>query len=151
MQQEPKKYDFELNLIPFIGFMSVCICFLLMTAVWIEINTLNVKQAVGGQSVAETEKKPIMWVFMETDGSVGFDVKDAGKLPAGLRKFRVAAKEGAMDLEAISQYAAELVLKEPGLKTALIQPKAQTNYEDIISIMDSFKKSGLGDLGVVPL
>jgi biopolymer transport protein ExbD len=40
---------------------------------------------------------------------------------------------------------------EPTLNTALIQPQAATVYEDIIAVMDQFKRSGLGDLGVSPL
>ena len=37
------------------------------------------------------------------------------------------------------------------LKTVLIQPTAASAYEDIIALMDEFKKSDLTDLGVAPL
>lgn len=151
MQNKEKKYDFELNLIPFIGFMSVCICFLLLTAVWIEIASINVKQAVGGQSAAETEKKPLLWVMMDIDGALSLDVRDAAKVPAALRKLRIASKDGKVDLAEVEKVAANLLAVEPNLSTALIQPKAQSSYEDIISLMDSFKKNGLHDLGVAPL
>ena len=40
---------------------------------------------------------------------------------------------------------------EPTLNTALIQPQAVSVYEDIIGLMEQFKKSGLADLGVSPL
>ena len=146
-----KHLDFELNLIPFIDLLSTCICFLLITAVWMQIGSLNVKQAVGGQPAAETEKKPTAWIYMEKDGAVTFDVKDSQALNANLRKSTVPAKDGKLDLETVNKLAADLRMVEPSLRTALIQPKAETSYEDIISLMDTVKKAGLGDLGVVPL
>lgn len=151
MQNKKQHLDFELNLIPFIDLLSTCICFLLITAVWMNIGSINVKQAVGGQSAAETEKKPLMWVFMETDGAVTLDVRDAAAVPAQMRKTKISGKDGQVNLDAIQQFAEGLRSKEPGLRTALIQPKSQTAYEDIITLMDSFKKAGMGDLGVVPL
>lgn len=143
--------DFELNLVPFIDLLSVCICFLLITAVWINVGSMNVKQAVGGQSVAETEKKPLLWLFMGAAGDVTIDVRESSMLPPALRKLSLAAKEGKVDHENLMKVVAELKEKEPALRTALIQPKAQSNYEDIIDLMDSVKKAGLADLGVVPL
>lgn len=61
------------------------------------------------------------------------------------------AKEGKVDYENLIKVVASMKEKEPALRTALIQPKAKSNYEDIIDLMDSFKKAGLADLGVVPL
>lgn len=145
-----KHLDFELNLIPFIDLLSTCICFLLITAVWMQIGSLNVKQAVGGQPASETEKKPTAWIFMEKDGAITFDVRDSS-LKAELRKSTIPAKDGKLDLETVTKLAADLRTVEPSLKTALIQPKAETSYEDIVDLMDTVKKAGLGDLGVVPL
>src|SRR5688500_13045915 len=36
----------DLNLVPFIDLLSVCITFLLLTAVWTQINAMQVDQAV---------------------------------------------------------------------------------------------------------
>lgn len=151
MKQNKKHLDFELNLIPFIDLLSTCICFLLITAVWMQIGSLNVKQAVGGQPAAETEKKPTAWIYMDTTGTVTVEVKDSASLKADLRKSTVPAKDGKMDLELIGKLASSLKTVEPSLRTALIQPKATTSYEDMIDLMDTVKKAGLGDLGVVPL
>ena len=92
-----KHLDFELNLIPFIDLLSTCICFLLITAVWMQIGSLNVKQAVGGQPAAETEKKPIAWIYMETSGAVTFEIKDSSQLPVSLKKSTVVSKDGKID------------------------------------------------------
>jgi biopolymer transport protein ExbD len=88
---------------------------------------------------------------MDVDGALSLDVRDAAKVPAALRKLRIASKDGKVDYAEVEKVAANLLAVEPNLSTALIQPKAQSSYEDIISLMDSFKKNGLHDLGVAPL
>jgi biopolymer transport protein TolR len=151
MKKGSKHLDFEINLIPCIDLLSVCICFLLLTAVWLNVGSINVKQAVGGQSAAETAKKPLMWIYMLDNGDLNFSVQDTSKVPAKLSKLTVGAKAGKSDLEAVAIALKQLVSLEPDLKTALIQPRAGTSYEDIIALMDEFKKNGLADLGVAPL
>lgn len=151
MRKHSKHLDFEINLIPCIDLLSVCICFLLLTAVWINVGSMNVKQAVGGQSAAETEKKPILWVFLGAEGELNFNVQDAPKVPAKYTKFKLSGLEGKTNSAELDKVLTELLALEPGLKTALIQPQAQSAYEDIIALMDEFKKKGLNDLGVAPL
>jgi len=51
-----RSLDAELNLVPFIDLLSMCICFLLMTAVWVQTGGIDVKQS-HGTSVA-TPKDP---------------------------------------------------------------------------------------------
>src|SRR3954467_15324231 len=48
-----RSLDAELNLVPFIDLLSMCICFLLMTAVWMEVGAVNVKQLVGTEASSE--------------------------------------------------------------------------------------------------
>lgn len=151
MHGRKKHLDFELNLVPFIDLLSVCICFLLITAVWLNIGSLNVKQAVGGQSVAETEKKPMVWVLLGDGGDLTLDVKSGGKLPAKMLKMKLVGQAGKVDLNGLATLLADMRTIEPNLRTALIHPKASSVYEDIVGLMDQFKKAGLADLGVVPL
>jgi biopolymer transport protein TolR len=151
MHGRKKHLDFELNLVPFIDLLSVCICFLLITAVWLNIGSLNVKQAVGGQSVAETEKKPLVWVLLGDRGDLTLDVKSGGKLPAKMLKMKLVGQAGKVDLNGLATLLADMRTIEPNLRTALIHPKASSVYEDIVGLMDQFKKAGLADLGVVPL
>ncbi|MBY0385641.1 biopolymer transporter ExbD, partial [bacterium] len=74
MRHGKKHLDFEINLIPFIDLLSACICFLLLTAVWVQVGTLDVKQAVGGQPASETPKKPTLWVSMGPAGELSINV-----------------------------------------------------------------------------
>lgn len=150
MRKRHKHLEFEINLIPAIDLLSVCICFLLLTAVWLHVGALNVKQAVGGQPASETAKKPTVWAQINAQGDVSLDVKDA-RVPAKLAKVKIAGKDGKLNLDGIRDVAMQLKAAEPALTTVLIQPQAATLYEDIIDVMDQFKKQGLIDLGVSPL
>ncbi|HVK60545.1 MAG TPA: biopolymer transporter ExbD [Bdellovibrionales bacterium] len=150
MRKNRKHLDFEVNLIPFIDLLSTCICFLLLTAVWVSVASIDVKQAVGGQPGDESAKKPTMWVLMKADGDLSFDIQNS-RLPARLAKFTLQGQAGKPDVERISGIVEQLKAREPSLTTALIQPQAVSVYEDIIDLMDQFKKAGLADLGVAPL
>jgi len=152
MQKRNKKdLDFELNLIPFIDLLSVCICFLLLTAVWIQIGSMDVKQAVGGQPASETTKKPTLWINLLPTGDLALDLQDSSRVPANLRKTQLAGVAGKPNLEQLQTWLTSMKTVEPALATALIQPKVDTAYEIIIDIMDRLKTQGVNDLGVVPL
>lgn len=151
MKKNGQHLDFELNLIPFIDLLSTCICFLLLTAVWVQIGSMDVKQAIGGQSAAETAKKATLWIHLSAAGELDLDVQDSARVPANLRKARLNAVEGKVNQAQLGTFLENLKQLEPTLETALIQPKTGTEYELIIDVMDQLKKNGLNDMGVVPL
>ena len=47
-----KELNADLNLTPFIDLLSTCVCFLLITAVWIEIGSVEIKQSHGTEGKA---------------------------------------------------------------------------------------------------
>jgi biopolymer transport protein TolR len=146
-----KHLDFEINLIPFIDLLSACICFLLLTAVWVQVGSMDVKQAVGGQPASETPKKPTLWVNMGTNGALVLNIQDTKKVPARLQKLSIQGVDGKINTADLDTAIKELKTLEPELRTALIQPQAESVYEDMIALMDQFKQQGLVDLGVSPL
>lgn len=112
---------------------------------------MDVKQAVGGQPASETPKKPTLWVNMGSSGELTLNIQDSKKVPAKLQKLAVKGVDGKMNFAELDVALKELKGLEPELRTALIQPQAQSVYEDMIALMDQFKKQGLVDLGVSPL
>lgn len=151
MKNSKKHLDFEVNLIPFIDLLSVSICFLLITAVWLNVGSMNVKQAVGGQAQEDTKKSPLVWVRMTAQGDLDLEVQQSSLVPAALRKFRIAQQDKKVNWEGLDKALASLKQAEPSLNTGLIQPTASTEYEEIIDVMDRLKKVGMTDLGVSPL
>lgn len=154
MKKDKKNLDVELDLVSFISLLSVCICFLLLTAVWIQIGSLNVKQAVGGQSAAETKKVPAVWAQMQKNGSLVLKFQDFPKTALrtlGRQAVVKAADEGKINFEDLEVQVASLLKAVPDLNTGLILPLGDTEYENVIQLMDHLKKSGLTNLGVSPL
>ncbi|MCB0363894.1 MAG: biopolymer transporter ExbD [Bdellovibrionaceae bacterium] len=151
MAKQKKELDFEINLIAFISLLSVLICALLLTAIWVQIGTMNVKQAVGGQSQEETTKVPAIWAKMGPNGSITFRLQDAPKVSRKLAVKEVAGINNEVDLDGIAAHLEAVKKAVPELRTVLIQPKGDSMYEQIITLMDHFKKVGMVDLGVAPL
>ncbi len=151
MSRAHKKHlDFELNLVPFIDLLSVCICFLLMTAVWNQVGSMDAKQSIGGQPAAETEKKPTIWAYLTETGALDVEVKDSSA-PKGNLRTRIEAVQGKADWTQFDALLAQVKSQNPGIATALIQPKAVSALEEIIEVMDRFRKQGVVNLGVSPL
>src|SRR5271168_4330259 len=74
-----KSLDAELNLVPFIDLLSMCICFLLMTAVWMEIGALQVKQLVGTEAPASNNASYEMELRYATKDKIEVALKYPGK------------------------------------------------------------------------
>jgi biopolymer transport protein ExbD len=140
--------NIEVSVINFIDIMAVCIFVLLMTAQWLHIGTMNVKQAIGGQPVKATAKQPTLWAYIQTDGAIHLQLQDA---PIRIGKIQIKGTDGRPDLVKLDRELETLKARVPALNVALVQPKANTVYEDVISLMDHFKRLGFNDLGVAPL
>src|SRR4051812_21646576 len=71
-----KGLNFELNLVPFIDVLSTCICFLLVTAVFINLGSFNVNQAVGSEKAKQDKPTGTITVSLGGKGDIRFEVKD---------------------------------------------------------------------------
>jgi len=66
--------------VPFIDLLSMCICFLLMTAVWVQIGTLQVKQSHGTEAPATDAKTYELEAKFSSESEVTVQLKRAGKV-----------------------------------------------------------------------
>ena len=86
----------ELNLVPFIDLMSVCIIFLLITAVWTQISMIQLGTSVYSKQIDDTPPAPLT-----PDLSIPFrvDVKEGGyQVILGSNRFLIPLKRnGAYD------------------------------------------------------
>lgn len=146
-----KSLDFNIDLIPVISLLSVCICFLLLTAVWVQVGSMNVKQALGGQAAEDTVREPMLSFIILNSGDLSVEARDFKKLPRKLAK--TTLKGGASDgaFEAVRELVNQIKAYEPDLRAALIEPNLEVEYEAIVTLMDNLKSEGLIDLGIVPL
>jgi biopolymer transport protein TolR len=146
-----KEVNFELNLLPVFDVLSACICFLLMTAVWIHLGSVDVSQALGGQSIAETKSPPSVWVSMNKGGQVTMTLKDADKAPGQMREVVLKGADGAISWKSVVTYISSLHDRFPTVQTALIMPNQNSKYDDIVKLMDQFRGGGIRNIGISPL
>lgn len=144
-----RQMSFDLNLVPFIDILSTCICFLLMTAVFIQLGTVNTRQAIG-DGVASTEKeKPAIWVKINEGGNLDVEVKNVKASRAS--KFVVRGSASTPDFSRFAQSILTVKQTYPELDIALILPSAQSRYSDMIKVMDLVKKGAIQQVGIAPL
>lgn len=152
MAKGKKPIDFEVSLLPFIGLMAGCVCMLLLTATWLQVGSIDVKQAVGGQSAAETKKEPALWAKMLPKGDLELQLQDS---PAAavkkLGKLKIPALNGKIDTSVLKLKMVEIKEAIPGISTGLVMPEGEAQYEDIIGLMDNLKSAGITNIGVAPL
>lgn len=143
--------NFDLDLLPVISLMSVCIAFLLQTAVWVQIGSLEIKQGLGQEQIREDAKAPSLWISMRDGGQVTLTAMDSPAVPNRLRTKAFAVERNASGWAEILGFAAELKRAQPELKTALIMAAERVNYGDVILVMDKLKTMGIGEVGIAPL
>jgi biopolymer transport protein TolR len=151
-KKEKKSINTEVDLVAFISLLSVCICFLLLTTIWIQIGSMNVKQAIGGQ-MASGKPKPEMWVVMTEKGDLNFQLRHMPrKILKKYGKNKIAGSaDGEPNFAELATFLAGLTEDFSDLSMALIRPAEKTPFEQIIRTMDIFREQGIEDLGVTPL
>lgn len=130
----------EVNLIPFIDLLSVCISFLLLTAVWLQTGVMSTKQGLGTESQVKAEDIKSLWVELEANDSVVVSTKG----------FKQNTKR-RMSVKSLGDYAASLKQKNPDLRTALVLPELNSSYNDLVRAMNSLRKAEIIDIGISPL
>ncbi|MCB0385604.1 MAG: biopolymer transporter ExbD [Bdellovibrionales bacterium] len=145
-----REANFEINLLPVISLLAVCISFLLVTAVWIHIGTMDVSQAVGPQKEDATPNPPSLQIRMDGRGRMILSIKDAPTW-RGTSEFAIGNAAGDVDWNAFDQAVSSIQGHLPELKTVLIFPSAEFRYRDLVKMMDGIKKKGLPDIGISPL
>jgi biopolymer transport protein TolR len=145
--KDKKSLDVELNLLPVFDVLSVCICFLLMTVVWLQVGSVNTSQALGGQSQAETKTPPSVWLTVDEKSNVTLSFKHT---KAKLGDQVVAASNGQLNFDMLKNRINSLAQSNQ-LEIALLMPSKNTSYNSIIQIMDSLKAANVKDVGLSPL
>ncbi|MCB9027071.1 MAG: biopolymer transporter ExbD [Bdellovibrionaceae bacterium] len=138
--------SFELNLMPVISLLAVCISFLLITSVWIHIGSLDVSQAVGTESNNKVQAN--INVTFENEGML-FQVKDSSLISSKI--FKIKTQNDSIDWNKINSYTQKIVGKDSSLKMALIMPATNSKYQDIVKLIDTLKSNGINDVGIAPL
>lgn len=145
-----KNSNFELNLVPFIDVLSTCICFLLVTAVFINLGSMHVSQAVGSEKQKTEKSKGTVTVSLGGKGEIRFEVKDVKGL-RGSSTVTISGEEGKVNFKRTEQWIQSFASNNTEVKTVLLMPNPYSKYDDLIQLMAQFKKSQMDQIGIAPL
>lgn len=140
----------EPNLTPFIDLFSVLVCFLLMTAAWIQLESMptNIEKATASDSPSpETpppppdEKKVQLIVDMAANSvSLREDEKTT----------QLADQGTEIDVEGIKRILAEWKTRHPEKKDVILNTEARVMYGQMIKMYDVLVANQFPDVGINP-
>jgi len=122
-----KSVDAELNLVPFIDLLSVCILFLLMTAVWVQISKMSAITQPSGEAVVQHSEVASL-----------NEVKEDRAWDILVRKSGVEIVEKGQSLGSFSAN-----LFSEALQKFSLRADDDVLYEDVIVVLDSLFSSKL--------
>jgi biopolymer transport protein ExbD len=139
-----RQVNVEPNLVPFIDLMSVCIIFLLVTAVWTQVSMIELGASVYGKKVGEdtpaAEKASIEVVVQVT--KKGYVVKE------GRNAFSIRLKESEYDKQSLYDQLRIIKKRNPELNMASISLEDDLKYNEMVEGMDVMLNAGFPEVSV---
>jgi biopolymer transport protein ExbD len=126
-----KNVDSEINMVPFIDLLVVTISFLIITAVWTQLERLNATQQTPGQAqqMDQPQEERIRLILQINDA--GFTLADT----AGTR-IPIPKQGGAYDVNRLGEELRNVKRQDPNRRDLIVSPEDGVKYQDIISAMD---------------
>jgi biopolymer transport protein ExbD len=147
-----KHLDFEINLLPFISILAVCISFLLISAVWLHTGSVSVKQALGTDESIPGKKDSSIWIYFQDNGATQLTVKNNSKLNNSLLALSIPALiSKKVDVALLEKSIHKIKKADPQIRMALVLPSANSGYEDVVQVMGILKKYNISEVGIAPL
>lgn len=139
-----KELDFELNLLPVISVLAVCICFLLSTAVWVLIGQVELKQASGSVGIL-SDRTPLVVVSL-SEKTIEVQLKNT------MSNHKVVWNANAANVgQSLSQDITNLKNSVKGLDAAIVLSAKTVPYKKIVSTLELLKSQGFTQVGISPL
>ncbi|MEQ1875425.1 MAG: biopolymer transporter ExbD [Bdellovibrionia bacterium] len=149
-----RSLDAEINLVPFIDLLSMCICFLLMTAIWVEVGSIEIRQILGTEASAVTKESLDLQIRLDATKKMNVTLEKSGR---PVQAFVIENDGNNLRLPQLGQYVAQLMGaiigpngESPDL-TARVIPTANVNYAELVSVLDIVRGYGVSNLAVVPV
>lgn len=131
-----KNLNIDLNLVPFIDLMTVCVTFLLITAVWTQTGRVSIDQSVAKPQKQEQKEPPKRLTVMVD--KQGYTVKWADERPE-----QIPISGGKYNTQALEKKLKDLKEKLPKEQRVVVAPDDGVAYADMIGAMDTCMSNGL--------
>jgi biopolymer transport protein TolR len=155
-KKNKRELDFDLNLIPAIDVLSTCICFLLLTAVWINLGSLKLEQGTGEANASGGANPPSLWIEVARSGELTLSTRDLPKGERGLQGSVLAplktdgTSANKVDRTKLDQAIEIIQKKMPSIVTVIVRPQTKVAYGEVITVIDSLKAAKVKDVGIAP-
>ncbi|MBK9294045.1 MAG: biopolymer transporter ExbD [Oligoflexia bacterium] len=137
-----KSVNVDLNLVPFIDLLSTLICFLLITAVWQQINVLTTDSASTTASESATPPDP-----NRIDLSLSL-MMDHVLAAEGEKNTRINHLQGEPDYNSLMRLLNDWKTRHPDRKDVTLNTDSQAPYKQLIRLMDTLITADFEDVGV---
>lgn len=146
-----RSLEFELNLTSFIDLLSTCTCFLLVTAVWIQVGSVEIKQSHGTEAAAEKKESVDVDIVYKDSNNLTLNLKKNGKQ---FQAINVAADTHEAMIAKLNTVIVNEVLtskdnKKVEIGVATVTPRSTVNYGQLVSTLDVFRKNKIVNIGVL--
>ena len=150
MSEAKRELNFELDLLPIISVLAVCICFLLYVAAWTPLGVVKSDQAFGETSTKGTDNPASVFAMIKDNGELDLTVKDVLDAPKELVHRTIDGVGGQINYDELNQYLTVIHSRMPQIKVAVVMPHHASDVETVIKTMDQFKKYEFKDVGLSP-
>ena len=145
-----RQINYELNIVPFIDLMSVCIIFLLLTAVWTQVSMIQIGSSVYAKRTDDQQSEPPPRPEVNLEVVVdhrGYTV-DIGRERISVPQ--IIGEDGQMehDQRSLILHLQDIKDRYPEKKDAMIAVDEQLVYEDLIQGMDSLLLAGFPEVSI---
>jgi biopolymer transport protein ExbD len=135
----------DVNIVPFIDLMCVCIIFLLVTAVWTQVSMIQIGSSIYGKKSEqqEPEKPPRAEIPFRVDvKSIGYQVL------YGSSRAVIPKKAGDYDVTRLLDELKKVRALYPEKIDGIITIEDELQYKFLIQGMDAMLVSGFSQIGV---
>ena len=141
-----RKSNVELNLVPFIDLMSVCIIFLLITAVWTQVSMIQLGSSIYSKKTSDEPIKPppfsevVLRVDVLQEGFrvlLGKELKSIPKL-----------SDENYDKEALIAHLKKAKKQYPEKQDGVASVRDKVFYKHLISAMDALLIAGFPQVSI---
>jgi biopolymer transport protein ExbD len=139
------KTTVDLNLVPIIDLMSVCIIFLLITAVWTQVSMIQIGSSIYGKKTSDEKSEPPP----KAEVPFRLDVqKDGYRVIIGRNTLKFPKMNGQYDQEKLTTELKKIKELYPEKVDAVVTVLDELPYESLIGGMDALLTAGFPEISV---
>ena len=136
----------ELNLVPFIDLMSVCIIFLLITAVWTQVSMIQLGTSIYAR---KTSDDPLPAEEPNADVPFRVDVHLEGyRIIIGSKRLNIPQAGGRYDYKTLENEIKKVKSSYPKKMTVVVTSHDTLMYKHLIMAMDLLLAAGFPEISI---